>query len=921
MSASTSNPNVEAIYPLTPGQEGMLFHAIDAPDSASYFQQYVCMVRGALDHDAFAHAWRQVIARHGALRTQFTWEKRDRPLQIVRQTLDLPLTHVEWAAHEADARLAAYLRDDQARGFELSKSPPMRLLLARVGEAHTLVWSWHHLLMDGWSTYCVLREVFAAYDAQINGRVWSPPAPRPFREFVQWLQARDATGDEAFWRAELEGLAGPTTVAGAIRARAPGSGHAQTVRICDAGTTQVLKAFAQRQRVTLNTVVQAAWSLVLSRYCASDDVVFGVTQSGRPAALPGAEAMVGMFIASAPLRARIDAGQPLGAWLADLQARAARMREFEHTPLARVQHWASLPAGRALFDSLLVFENYPMDGALAPASSGLRIDEARHIEQSNYPLAIIVVPAPTLQLFAVYDRALFDAATIDQLLRHLHTALLSMQHAATVGDVDLLDAAERAQVRDEFNATARPWPQQARAHDLIAAQPADAIAAVYRDDSLSYGQLDARARAVAQALRAHGLKTGEPVALCAERSLEMIVGIVGILKAGGAYVPLDPAYPRERLDFMLADSGARVTVMAPNAADESAWPTSVVYVSTAESHQEADAFEAPAFDSDTVAYLIYTSGSTGKPKGVPVQHRNLVHSTLAREGVYEQAPGCFLLLSSFSFDSSIVGLFWTLCSGGKLVLPEPKQEQDIGALADLMGRHHVTHMLALPSLYRLVLDYAEPAALAALRCVIVAGEACTADLVQRHTALLPQAKLYNEYGPTEGTVWSTAYRVPSDFAGNIVPIGRPIPNMRNYVLDARMRLQPVGVAGELVIGGAGVVDGYWRRPELTAERFVTLAPPAGAAEPVYRTGDMARWLPDGTLEFLGRIDNQIKLRGYRVELEEIEGVLNAHPDVRESVVVLRSQARVDLTALEAALAALDPAARDALLADIERLPQ
>ena len=920
MRTPSPTPNIEAIYPLTPGQEGMLFHAIDAPDGATYFQQYVCTLLGPLDPDAFAHAWRQVIARHGALRTQFTWEKRDRPLQIVRQSIELPLVTVAWPANEAEAQLAAYLRGDQARGFELSKSPPMRLLLARVGATHMLVWSWHHLLMDGWSTYSVLREVFASYDAQVNARAWSPAAPRPFRDFVQWLQGRDASGDETFWRAELEGLAGPTTLAGAIRARAPGIGHAQTVRVCDDATTQALKAFAQRQRVTLNTVVQAAWSLVLSRYCASDDVVFGVTQSGRPAALPGAESMVGMFIASAPLRARVNPGQRTGMWLAELQTRAARMREFEHTPLARIQHWAGLPAGRALFDSLLVFENYPMDGALAPASSGLRIDAARHIEQSNYPLAIIVAPAPTLQLFAVYDRALFDAETIGQLLRHLHTALRSMQQAETIGDVDLLDIAERAQVCDEFNATARPWPHELRVHDLIAAQPPDAIAAVYRDRSLTYGELDAQARVVAQALRARGVQAGEPVALCAERSLEMIVGIAGILKAGGAYVPLDLAYPRERIDFMLADSGARVTVMAPGVADASDWPTPVVRVAMAEAASAPSAFDAPAFDSDTLAYIIYTSGSTGKPKGVPVKHRQLVHSTLAREGVYEQAPGRFLLLSSFSFDSSIVGLFWTLCSGGVLVLPEQKQEQDIGALSDLMGRHRVTHMLALPSLYRLVLDFAAPSALAALRCVIVAGEACTADLVQRHTTQLPRAALYNEYGPTEATVWSSAYRVPSDFVGNSVPIGRPIPNMRNYVLDARMRLQPVGVAGELVIGGAGVVDGYWRRPELTAERFVTLTRPGGASETVYRTGDLARWLPDGTLEFLGRIDNQIKLRGYRVELEEIEGVLNAHPDVRESVVVLRNPVRVDLATLEAALAALDPAARDALLAEIERLP-
>jgi amino acid adenylation domain-containing protein len=395
----------------------------------------------------------------------------------------------------------------------------------------------------------------------------------------------------------------------------------------------------------------------------------------------------------------------------------------------------------------------------------------------------------------------------------------------------------------------------------------------------------------------------------------MMVGILGILKAGAAYVPLDPAYPRDRLAFVLADTAAPVIIIQPHL--KSVLPASdarLVTLDTAWSQISNQPTNRPVVDvtADDLAYVIYTSGSTGKPKGVPISHRNLVHSTTVRFRFYPEPVKRFLLLSSFAFDSSVVGLFWSLCQGGALVLPRQKQEQDVYEIAGLVARHNISHLLCLPSLYHLLLEHGGAGNLGSLNTVIVAGEACTADLVRAHYRLLPRATLYNEYGPTEGTVWSSACAIPADFNGSVVPIGKPIPNMQAYVLDAQRQPVPVGVAGELYIGGEGLTAGYLNHPELTAERF--LPNPFRVGERLYRTGDLVRWQTDGQLAFLGRVDQQVKIRGHRIELEEIEAALLDLNGVAQAVVIARGDAPASPNPddLEGLAAALEAAGEDGL---------
>jgi amino acid adenylation domain-containing protein len=926
-----STGNIEAIYPLTPTQEGILFHALQAPETGVYFQQWLCRLKGGLNRAAFTQAWAAAVARHAVLRTLFTWEKRERPLQLVRGQVDAPWRVEDWQADTAQAqhlRLEQFLREDRARYFDLSQAPLARFALFQTAPAeHIFVWSFHHLITDGWSTYLVLKEVFAGYAALSRGERFTPAPVKPFIEFTRWLGKQDLAAAEAFWRRELSGFSTPTRLA-VERPRTAAGGYEQK-RVClSPELSAALQTLAQSTRVTLNTVVQAAWALLLSRYSGADEVLFGVTLSGRPYDLPEADGMVGLFINTLPLSVGVAGELALDRWLQALQARNARLREFEYTPLARLRAWSSVPGSEPLFESIVVFENYPAEGGLMPAGCGLQVDDVRHVEQSNFPLALLVVPGAPMQMYLIFDRARYSPELADQMLAHVQTLLAGMAAAprSLVRDLPLLTEAERQRMLVEWNSRRYDFPREALIHHLVEQQAQaapDAPAILFKDQRLTYRELDQRANQLAHHLRSLGVRANTPVALCVERSMEMFVGMLGILKAGGAYVPLDPSYPRERLNFVLADSGAPVVLTHSSVRDTLLETRAAVLCLDSTEFSNSPITNPPTTQtSDSLAYLIYTSGSTGKPKGVPITHRNLVHSTTARSDFYPERAERYLLLSSFAFDSSVAGIFWALCQGGALCLPDQDGEKDVAHLTACMERWAVTHTLMLPSLYNLVLEFAAPEQMRSLRCVIVAGEACTPALVRRHYATLPDAALYNEYGPTEGTVWATACRIPRDVQ-SMVSIGKPIANMQAYVLDAHHRPVPPGVAGELYIAGDGLTSGYWNRPELTAERFLRIGQLENSQllqSPLYKTGDLVRFLPDGSLEFLGRADHQVKIRGYRVELEEIEAALMQHPGVAEAAVMARASGSGidpdDLAGLASALAALDPAYAEALLAEV-----
>ena len=939
--------NIEAIYPLSPTQEGMLFHTLEGGRRGVYQVQYSCLLSGDLDADRLRQAWQTVSERHAPLRTLFTWEQRDKPLQIVRRRAALAWQTQDWRGlsdAEQTRRWRSWLAADLERGFELTRAPLMRFALLRLGDRRQrFLWSFHHLLLDGWSMRLLLGEVQQLYRAPADGASALPPAPR-YGDYIDWLQRQDLAPAEAYWRRALRGFTAPSTPA--LSRATPTRPHeslSATVAPVELGreASAALRAFAGAERLTLNALVLGAWAVLLGRYSGRDDVLFGVTAAGRPAGLADAERTAGLFINTLPLRLRLAHDTPTRAWLREVQARQLELLQYQTTPLSRVLRCSELPAGAPLFDTLVVYENFPPLNRQPTAADGppLQVSDEHYVESSHYPLAILVVPGESVTLLAVHDPRRFAAAPVAALLEQLRDLLTALpEHAdRPPAELPLLGACERERVLVRWNDTRAEFPRDRLVHELIEAQARErpeATAVVDDEQTLSYAELDARAERLARRLRRFGVcrpDTVVPVLL--ERSAAAVVAILAVLKAGGAYAPFDPAFPPGRVATLLDElrqaadaTGPLLLLTRRGLADPpppGAWQ--VVCVDEGEDGPPQQPDEAPPADPggpDRLAYVMFTSGSTGRPKGVMVSHCNLVNSTWARRAHYPEPLHSFLLLSSLATDSSVAGLFWALCSGAKLVLPRGRAEQDVARLVELMCREAVSHTLCVPSLYALLLEeHGDGAPLQdSLAAVLVAGEACPQALVERHYAVLPKVKLYNEYGPTEATVWATAAELSP---GHPVTIGRPIANLRAYIVDAGLRPQPVGLAGELCIGGVGVARGYLNQLDKTAERFV--ADPF-ATEPgrrLYKTGDLARYLPNGDIELLGRVDNQVKIRGYRVELEEVERALARHPDVAEAAVVLTGgdgELADDPQALADALLALgaEPAAR--LLAEVEALP-
>ncbi len=1264
---------LEATYGLSPIQQGMLFHHLSSPHSGVDIEQIVASLDEALDVSAFQRAFEQVVARNAVLRTSFRWEIVDEPVQDVHRAVVLPVLIEDWRsvpATEQSARLENHLRAERERGFDLREAPLQRLAIIRTAETHfEVIWTFHHILLDGRSFPIALSEVFAIYDASLRGETAPRPAPRPYRDHVEHV-ARQELGDAAaFWRARLAGFQTATPLPGSSTAgRATGRGERELA--LPAELTATLVRFAREQEVTLNTIVQGAFGLVLSRFSGEHDVVFGATRAGRATSVEGADAMIGLFINTLPVRVQIDPEQAVGAWLRALRESERAVRPHEQTPLVEVQGASALQAGASLFESLLVFDHDLLDSQMRARGAGSEQRRFRLLERTNYPLTLYAYAESQLLLKLSYDTPRFDASDADRLLGQLAQLLeaLARDAARPISALPRLSAADEQLLLRTWNDTATEYPRDACVHQLFEAQVArtpDAIAIVFGDAKLTYRELNERANRLAHHLRALDVGPDVRVGICAERSLDLMVGLLAIHKAGGAYVPLDPTYPKDRIAFMIEDADVPVLVTQAHLVAELPRHRARLVLLDADEQEFARLPAKNPISGVTpahLAYVIYTSGSTGKPKGVMVEHRNVVNFMT---GMDARVPSdgddrVWLAVTSLSFDISVLELFWTLARGFRVVLhedesrvaahtatvrfpdrpiqfslmyfasedgagadkyrlliegarfadahdfaavwmperhfhafgglfpnpavtgaalaaitqrvalragsvvmplhhparvaeewalvdnlsngrvgisfasgwqprdfvlkpeafadarrlmiegidqvrrlwrgeslpfpgpngqsfdvqtlPRPIQPElpvwltsagsaetyrkagEIGAyvlthllgqtvdelaeklrlyrdawkqaghageghvtlmlhtfvgddiesvratvrkpmveylssslgliknfattwtafkkgadgaavddldlddlspeemdglleysferyfetsalfgtpdrclamadrlkglgvdeiaclidfgvdanvvlehLGDLnrvrelaqprsavrveqvsvatqIGRHGVTHMQCTPTLASMLLQGEDAGALASLRVLLIGGEAFPASLAAQLAQISP-AQIVNMYGPTETTIWSSTHAV--DGRDESIPIGRPIANTELYVLDTERRPLPLGVAGELYIGGDGVTRGYLNRPELTAERFVPDPFRKADGARLYRTGDLARWRPDGVMEFLGRIDHQVKIRGHRIELGEIESALTDHVGVREAVVIAR----------------------------------
>ena len=899
---------IEEIYPLSPMQQGILFHTLYAPKSGMYCVQLNYSIQGSLNVEAFEQAWRRVVERHAILRTAFVWEGLTTPLQVVYRQVELPLVQHDWRAtssSEQEAQLKAFLQIDRECGFELRKAPLMRLNLCRMTEdTYQLIWSHHHLLLDGWSLPIIFKELFALYKAICQGQDLHLGRSRPYRNYIAWLQQQDMVEAETFWRQTLKGFTTPTPLGGErTYERAAGqedSYEAQELYL-SRGETAALQSLARRHQLTLNTLIQGVWALLLSRYSGEDDVVFGMTVSGRPPNLAGVESMIGLLINTLPMRVQVSPDASIVSWLKGLQAQQVELRRYEYSTLVQVQGWSEIPHGTPLFESILVFENYPADASEQEQDSSLKIHQISSFDRTNYPLTLVAVPGQELLLKLGYDGRRFDAATIRRMMGHLQTLLEGVvaDPEQRLSDLPLLTEAERQQLLMEWNSTRADYRRDQCLHQFFETQveqTPEAVAVVFEDEQLTYRQLNRRANQLARHLQALEVGPEVLVGICVERSVEMVVGILGILKAGGAYMPLDPAYPRERLAFMLED--ARVPVLVTQERLLKELPehgARVVCLDDGGQTIARESEENPASGAraENLAYMIYTSGSTGKPKGVMNTHRGLCNRLHWMQQAYQLTTEDRIMQKTpFSFDVSVWEFFWPLITGACLVVARPGGHQNPDYLVSLIEAQQITTLHFVPSMLQVFLMAPGLERCKSLKRVICSGEALPFELQERFFSHL-DAELHNLYGPTEAAIDVTYWQCQRESRERVVPIGYPIANTQIYILDRSMHPVPVGVAGELYIGGAGVARGYFNRPELTAEKFVPDPFSKEAGARLYKTGDWARYLPDGNIEYLERLDHQVKIRGFRIELGEVEVVLGQHPAVREAVVLAREDVAGD----------------------------
>ncbi|MDB6131200.1 MAG: amino acid adenylation domain protein, partial [Verrucomicrobiales bacterium] len=902
-----SKAKVESIFSLSPIQEGMLFHLLYEPSAGLYINQLHYRLEGFVRPDCLQKAWQRVIDWQPTLRTLFLWENRKKPAQVVRTEARLPWLELDWSAFskndQAD-KLETFLKEDRKQGFDLKRAPLMRVTFIRLAEqAFHVVWSHHHLILDGWAGSLLNEAVFKAYVSYCENRVPEFPAAVSYKNYVNWLLEQDAAAAEFYWREQLKSFNTPTRINSARPLLStPGKSFESVELSLSASETEAFHSTARTARVTPSILCQAAWGLILHRYADEDDVVFGVTVAGRSQEAQALQELIGLTINTVPVRLKIEGSCLLGNWVQLLLQQQIAREKFSWSPLSDITRWSEVKGSASLFETVLVFENFPRQEQLIHHSNGLKVGAVQAIERTNYPVTVVIEPENQLHIQIVFDQAKFTRELASQIIsdfKHnlisasnkLNLPLLKWDLPSDLVPPVLIVPAQRPSKWDKAHGVHEHFEANAQ---LYAARHAVHMAGE-RDGVLShtYAALDRRANQVASLLRKNGIDRGCFVGLYFQRSVEMVVAMLAVLKAGAAYVPLDPSYPLARVEFMLRDSGVKVLLTHRAAGKIGTLPAVIDLDADAEliSKQPDVPVHGLNIQAEDAAYVIYTSGSTGKPKGVIVTHGNITRLFRSTDHWFCFCPDdVWTLFHSYAFDFSVWEIWGALLYGGRLVVVPFLESRTPEDFYRIVKKERVTVLNQTPSAFRQLSQVDEQfnEKQLALRWVIFGGEALELQTLAgwfgRHGDMTPQ--LVNMYGITETTVHVT-FRVirARDLDSKSSLIGEPIPDLDIILTDKHQRLIPNGVAGEISVGGAGLARGYLDRPELTAERFIP-NPWGPSGSRLYRSGDLARRLPNGDLEYLGRIDHQVKIRGHRIETGEIECVLSRHPQVRDQAVLV-----------------------------------
>lgn len=878
--------NVENVMALTPVQEGMLFHYLKTPESQEYFEQLILNIAGYIDFNVFEATWQFVVEENEMLRTLFRWEKLERPIQIVLKNKRPDITFHDASNMNGDLKekmIEDIKRRDRDRMFDL-REVPFRVTLCKIKEANYMMTiSNHHIILDGWSTGIILKEFFLTYNTLATGERIVKSTKTSFKEYIKYIQNQDRRKEETYWKEYLKDYE-PKSFTIKNNIKDIGSTEHYNLEICQ-NFSREIKNFAREHRVTLSDLFYTIWGILMGKYSDCDDVVFGTTVSGRDVKIKGIEDIVGLFINTVPLRVKPNKKDSFLELLKRINKQVQDRREYEKTSLLDIREYSSIDNRGKLFDSIIVVENYPLDEKILSENNSLKVNSYSIQEETNYGLVLGIEVRNKIRINLTCKQYLFGRERIKSCIEHFYVILSEIisNPFKLVKEIDIVSEDEKEKLIYGFNDTDAKYPNSNMIHELFeeqAEKTPNNIALVYENKKLTYRELNEKANSLARILRKKEVKPESLIGIMIERSLEMIIGIIGILKSGGAYIPIDPDYPRDRIEYMLEDSRANILLTRGALSEGLEYSGEIINIEEPLVYSEDKENIERVNKSSDLAYIIYTSGSTGKPKGVLIEHKAIVNTLSWRIKYYGfNEEDAVLQIPSFSFDSSVEDIFSPLITGGKLVLIPQDERLNLEYLRRTIKNNRVTHFLIVPSLYKSFLEEIHED-LREIKTITVAGESFTNTLVEEHFKKLSNVRLFNEYGPTENSVCSTAYEFNKDNS-NIV-IGRAIDNTKCYILNKHNGVQPIGIPGELCVSGAGLARGYLNKQNLTEEKFVEN--PFVKGKRMYRTGDVARWLPGGNIEFLGRIDHQVKIRGYRIELKEIENVLLKHGKIKDSIV-------------------------------------
>ncbi len=895
--------NIERIYPLSPMQEGILFHAMLAEGRDAYWNQILLRLTGEVDPQKMQSVWEKVIAKFDILRTAFMLTGSG-PIQVVCKNTTIDFRHHDWGKHSREEQshlLAELIAEADKQTFELGNTQLMRFDLIRLDDnSYNLLWYHHHVLMDGWSIAKLIKEFTDIYTSNGNADPFVARKVRQYVEYVEWLNAQEKSIQLAnnYWKEKLSGF----SMNPIYRCGLPEVDNQAVLEVncvIDPDFQQKLKAIVKKERITLNALFQSAWSVLLAAYTGSKDVIFGVTNSGRQIPLDGVEGMIGLFINTLPMRLNLE-GITVRELLKEAHQQQKNDNKYSYVPLSDIKQWAEVSDLGLLFESLVVFENLPFAEELKHRSQlPFRTEKLGDTGFTNYPLTLTVSLGEGIVINLSYDAALFEKEQASQMLKSFIHVLeqleLSLDNAPV--EIPLLSQADSEQTLRGFNRHEAVFPQEITVVDLFekrVSESAGEVALVFEDNDLTYHELNALSNQIAHFLLEVGkVKPDEVVGICMERSMEMVITTFGVWKSGAAFVPLEPALPSDRLEFMLKDSKCQLVI-----ADKQTAPILEKHpVAVLELSQMDEQYPTTNPDvyipSEALSYIIYTSGTTGRPKGVMIEHKSLLNMTYAWEAAYQlnEMNISMLQLARMSFDVYVGDLCRSVLMGGKLIIASERSRLDLEAMARLMSDHKISIFESTPGLVIPLMQHvqANKASWEHLKYLLISSDTL---LLEDYRMLLGfygsrGVNVVNSFGTTETTVDSsyylaTASELPS--VGN-TPIGKPFKNTTFYITNEALNPLPVGVPGELLVGGVQVARGYLNRPDLNKEKFIES--PFVQGERLYKTGDLARWLPNGDIEFIGRKDNQVKVRGYRIELGEIESVLQQYDGLRQVVVTIK----------------------------------